>query len=59
MPTSVRIVGAHRLLKKIFVGLNYHSGQRPFFDELDVLIYTIENRKGLIFLLADDMVTMS
>lgn len=44
------------MVKKIFVGLNYHTGLRPFWDELDVLIFTIGNRKVLTFLCADAIV---
>lgn len=44
------------MVRKIFVGLNYPTGLRPFLDEPDVLIFAIGNRKVLIFLCADAMV---
>lgn len=55
----MRTVGAHRLLRKISVGLNYPNDLIPFLDKLDNLTYTSENRKVLIFLFADDIVTLS
>lgn len=43
----------------MFVGLNYLDDLLPFLGKLDVLIYTTQNRKALIFLFADDIVIMS
>lgn len=43
------------VLKKVFVGLNDLDDLIPFLDKPDPAVYTVENRKVLFFLFADDV----
>lgn len=44
------------MLEKLFVGLNDLDDLMPVWDKLGIATYTVEDRKVLTFLFADDMV---
>lgn len=52
-PWQWPFVFRNTVLKQVFVGWNYFNDLIPFWSKLDIAVYTIENRKVVIFLFAD------